>query len=159
MVHLTKHNAGAFMTRAHSKYQGLKQSLKEARIAEHGARVTNQLVRSVEVSGAAFMVGLLQGRTGGLAVAGVPAELLIGAALSGAALLGLAGDASHHLACFGDGALAAYAVTAGRGVGVSMRAKSMGGTPAVAAGAVTSLGAGSEGLSVEEIAALARSGT
>lgn len=83
------------------------------------------VVRTAEVGAAAFAMGALNGRYGGVEVAGVPADLGGALALHALGFLGVAGKSSTHLHALGDGLLASYAVTLGKGVGVNMREKAL----------------------------------
>ncbi len=86
-------------------------------------KVVEQVVHTAEVGSAAFVAGVVQGRTGGIEVLGVPLDLGLAASLHGLAFLGIGGKASGHLHGFGDGFLAAFLTTTGRGVGVTMKEK------------------------------------
>lgn len=94
-----------------------------ANIREQAEQTTERVVATAETFGAAFAMGVVQGRTGGVEVFGVPAELAIGLGLNGFALLGGAGRASSHVNAVGNGCLAAYATTLGRGVGQTWKDK------------------------------------
>lgn len=85
-------------------------------------QVTERVVHSAEVGAAAFTAGIIQGRTGGVEVLGVPLELGLGVGLNLAGFMGLGGRMSTHLHGFGDGFLAAFLATLGRGLGVSQKA-------------------------------------
>lgn len=116
------------ITKAHAKeainrYESLKRRV--AGMREDATRVTKHVVRTAEVGGTAFAIGLVQGRTDGVEVFGMPLELLLGGGFTMFSLLGGAGEYSDHLAAVGDGAIAAYATTLGRGVGVTMRQKAL----------------------------------
>lgn len=88
-------------------------------------KVTENAVRTVEVSAASFGWGIVEGRFGdkltgesAVSVAGVPVALGLGLGLNLAGYLGLAGTRmSEHLHGFGDGFLAAYLTIRGVGVG------------------------------------------
>ncbi len=90
------------------------------------------MVHTAEVSSAAFVAGVVQGRTGGVEVLGVPMDLGLAAGLHVLAFAGIGGKMASHLHGFGDGFLAAFLATTGRGVGQAMKAKAA--TPAAAAG-------------------------
>src|SRR5574343_891916 len=77
------------------------------------------LVRTAEVGSAAFALGAMQGRFGSVSVVGVPAELGAAIGLHALGAFGVGGEAAKHLHSFGDGALASYLSTLGRGVGLS----------------------------------------
>lgn len=94
-------------------------------------KVTERAVHTVEVGAGAFAFGVLQGRSQdpeGVRLFGVPIDLLSGITLHAAGFLGLGGKMSSHLHGFGDGALASYLTTMGRGVGRTWAAKSGSGT-------------------------------
>lgn len=86
-------------------------------------KVVEQVVHTAEVGSAAFIAGVVQGRTGGVEILGVPLDLGLAAGLHGLAFLGIGGKMSSHLHGFGDGFLAAFLATTGRGVGVTMKEK------------------------------------
>ena len=123
MLHITKQHAKEVVHR----YEGLKRRV--AGMRQEAERITRQVVRTAEVGGTAFAVGLMQGRTDGIEIVGVPLELAVGGAATVVSLVGR-GDYTEHLAAVGDGALAAYATTLGRGVGVTMRQKALMGVSA-----------------------------
>lgn len=74
-------------------------------------------VTSSEVSASSFLFGLAQGKFGGIAVFGIPVDLLAGLGLHIAAFAGVGGRSSHHLHAFADGALASFFGGLGRHVG------------------------------------------
>jgi hypothetical protein len=138
MLTITKHHAKAAIER----YEGLKRRV--AGMKEEATKVTKHVVRTAEVGGTAFAIGLVQGRSDGIEVFGLPLELILGGGFTVFSLLGGAGEMSDHLAAVGDGAIAAYATTLGRGVGVTMRQKAMGGsTQPLGSGSAGAMGAGS----------------
>jgi hypothetical protein len=104
----------------------LQASTKRAR--ENAGQVVNHVVRTGEVAGTAFGLGVVQGRTGGMAFFGVPLELGLGVGAHAFALLGVGRGAETHLAAVGDGALAAYFGTMGRGVGKTMKGGAVSGS-------------------------------
>jgi hypothetical protein len=87
--------------------------------------IVNTVVHSAEVGVAAFAMGALNGRYGGVEVAGVPVDLGGALALHALGFMGVAGKSSAHVHALGDGLLASYASTLGKGVGVSWREKSL----------------------------------
>lgn len=124
-----------------------------------GEAVMTKAVHSVESGAAAFTAGVVQGKTGGVDILGVPLELGLGVGLNLAGYLGLGGRMSAHLHGFGDGFLAAFLTTQGQIVG-----RKMAGT-APAAGAagsgtgilesmrsVAQVGKGAAGFSDDELA-------
>lgn len=84
------------------------------------------LVGTAEVGASSFALGLIQGRYGGVEIVGVPLDLTAAIAFHGLAFVGVGGKLSGHLHSFGDGALATYLATLGRGAGVEMRRKALG---------------------------------
>lgn len=112
------------MKKAATRYEQLKN--KVAGIRKKAEHVTEKFVRTVEVSGAAFAMGVANGRSNdpeGVNVAGVPVDLGAGVALEILGYLGAAGKHSDHLNNLGDGCLAHYAAVLGRGVGVTWKDK------------------------------------
>lgn len=94
------------------------------RASENRTRQTVEtVVHTTEVSAAAFVAGVAQGRFGGIEVLGVPMDLGLAAVLHVAAFAGLGGKMSSHLHGFGDGFLAAFLTTTGRGVGQQLLAR------------------------------------
>lgn len=112
------------------RLEGIKRRI--AGIREKAEQTTERLIGTAETAGAAFAAGVIQGKTGGVEVFGVPLELGLGIGLNAFAFLGGAGRHSEHLHNVGNGFLAAYATTMGRGVGATWGHKS-------------ALGAGSSG--------------
>lgn len=104
--------------KAHERFLALKKRV--AGIKEKAEEATEKVVATAEVGAAAFTVGVINGKTGGIEVMGVPMELGAGLGLVGLGMLGVAGKASDHLHNIGTGCLAAYLTTVGRGVGLSM---------------------------------------
>lgn len=107
----------AQLEKAHDKVNALQNRVKN--IKNQAEQTTMRVVRSIEVTGAAFGAGVLQG-TGGVEIMGVPLELLGGAVLNLGGYVGVAGNASEHLVNLGDGLLAGYASAVGRGVGAEL---------------------------------------
>lgn len=103
--------------RAIATAQSAHNRLKHLR--EKGEAVTESVVRTLEVSGSAFALGMVQGA--GILANGeifkVPLELAAGLGFHALRLLGLGGKHGEHLSNFGDGGLASYAHILGRGVG------------------------------------------
>lgn len=120
------------MKKAATRYEQLKGKI--AGIRKKAEHVTEKFVRTVEVSGAAFAMGVANGRSNdpeGVNVAGVPVDLGAGISLQVLGYLGAAGKHSDHLNNLGDGCLAHYAAVLGRGVGVTWKEKALtgGGAP------------------------------
>lgn len=90
-------------------------------LREKGEKATEAVFRTVEVTGSAFAIGVVGGS--GVFANGeifkMPLELVAGLGFHALRLLGLGGKHGEHLSNFGDGGLAAYAYTLGRGVGAS----------------------------------------
>jgi hypothetical protein len=116
----------ADLKRAATRAESLRSRL--AGIRKRTEKVTEQAVRTVEISTAAFGWGIIEGRfydpsrpeESAATVAGVPVALGLGLGLNLAGFLGLAGDRmSEHLHGFGDGFLAAYLTIRGVSVGKS----------------------------------------
>lgn len=109
------------LIRMKGEAERLKTRAKNA--LEKADSVVERVVRTVEVGASAFGFGVVQGKYGGVEVVGIPLELAAGAGLHLLAFAGIGGHMSDHLHHFGDGALACYAATTGRGVGVEWRKK------------------------------------
>ena len=103
------------------------------------SRTIETIVHTSEVSSAAFVAGVAQGRWHGIQFLGVPLDLGLAVALHVGAFIGLAGKASPHLHGFGDGFLAAFLTTTGYGVGHDWAKKSKLG-PAATSGALPGQG-------------------
>jgi hypothetical protein len=105
---------------------GRLQSMKNRveKIKAHTEKVTEKIIRTAEVGGTAFAVGVLNGKTGGVEVMGVPLELGAGIALNVLSYMGAAGKMSDHLGNVGDGALSAFATMEGVKIGLTWAQKS-----------------------------------
>lgn len=111
--------------------------------------VVETMVHTAEVGSAAFLSGLVQGRTtefnpdgsvkkqGGVEVLGVPLDLGLAAGLHVFGFMGIGGKMSSHLHGFGDGFLASFLATTGVGVGSAMAQKSAGVTASLPAPAAS----------------------
>jgi len=80
----------------------------------------NPAVRTGAISLSAFTFGVIQGKyqkQGGLTLAGLPVDMLSGAAFHVVALFGFARNYAPLLHAFGDGALATFLATTGYRVG------------------------------------------
>jgi hypothetical protein len=97
-----------------------------------------QGIALVEVGGAAFGFGLLQGRRGGMPeipYIGLSADLFTGLVLHLVGFMGWAGKYGDHAHNLGNGAIASWAVNQGALLGEKMRKESeSGGAPAAATG-------------------------
>ncbi len=113
MMQLTMADAKKALHTAHSAQTRLKH------LRERGEEAVEQVTRTIEVTGSAFVLGMVQGA--GVFARGevfhMPLELITGLGLHGLRILGLGGKHAQHLSNFGDGALAAYTNILGRGVG------------------------------------------
>lgn len=101
-----------------------------SRIRAKADEMTKGVMGSAEISAAAFGLGYVNGRYGGLELLGVPLELLLGVGLNLAAHTKLAGSSSDHLQNLGNGALAVYFSTLGTGLGRQNRAATPAPVPA-----------------------------
>jgi hypothetical protein len=133
--------------------QGQRFAARAKNLAEKAEEAVNTFVQTTEISAAAFGFGMIQGRWEGVEVLGVPIDLGVGVGLHLLGFLGVGGKAAPHMHNFGDGALACYLTTVGKGVGTSMRLSAGG---AASSGALP--GGGAAPLSDAEIARLARQG-
>ena len=115
------------------KGKALRAQSRMRNISAKADETVERLVHTAEVSSAAFISGVVQGRTGGVEIVGVPLDMGLAAGLHVLAFAGVGGKMSGHLHGFGDGFLAAFLATTGRGIGVAMAAKS-GTTPAATKG-------------------------
>jgi hypothetical protein len=147
-MHLSQAEIGELRVRAERLAARAKTMTAKAEAAvEH-------LVQSVEIGGAAFALGIINGRFDAPEPMGVPLDLGTGVALHLLGFLGVGGKFTEHLHNFADGALASYLVTLGFSVGGKMRTSA--GLPAAAApGALPGATAG-QGLTDAELANLAR---
>jgi hypothetical protein len=82
--------------------------------------VMEGVVTAMEVGGAAFGLGVVQGRYGPQDIWGIPLDLAVAIGMHGVALSGAGGEMKTHFQAFGNGALASYLNTVGRGLGVGM---------------------------------------
>jgi hypothetical protein len=123
------------------KGKALRAQNRMKNISKKADQTVETVVHTAEVSSAAFVAGVVQGRTGGVEVLGVPMDLGLAAGLHVLAFAGVGGKMSNHLHGFGDGFLAAFLATTGRGVGQAMKAKQ--GTKAIATATSGALGSGS----------------
>lgn len=113
------------IVRAEEKTQRLERQVLHLR--KKAEEVIEVAVRSLEVSGAAFAIGVLDGRYDGFEIGGMPGDLLAAGALHGVAFMGWGGQWSSHCHAFGDGALGSYSYKLGRGIGVGWKIESKGG--------------------------------
>ena len=102
-------------------------------ITEKSEETVGQVIRTMEVGGAAFAAGVVKGRYGTVEVAGVPADLGAAVGLHAIGFLG-GGKYKEHLHSLGDGVLASYLTTVGAGIGDRM-AREAAASPPPAGGA------------------------
>jgi hypothetical protein len=140
---------------------GRAQSLSTrlAGLKRRTEKVTERVVHSSEIAAAAFSSGVINGKTGGVVILGVPLDLGLGLALNLGGYFNLAGDKmSNHLHGFGDGFLASYLTNLGREVGEKMN-KGGGGTGYLETPTVRRVGVGSSGFTDAELASAVRAAT
>lgn len=118
---LARWTGGGRMTKAEGELDKAKSKL--AHMREKWEETTESLMGSAEISAAAFGLGYVNGRYGGLELFGVPLELLLGAGLTLVAQTKIAGKSSGHMANLGNGALAVYFGTLGTGLGRQSRSQ------------------------------------
>lgn len=133
-------------------------------ITEKSEETVGQVIRTMEVGGAAFTAGVLKGRYGTVEIAGVPADLGAAVALHGIGFLG-GGKYKEHLHSFGDGVLASYLTAVGAGIGDRMAresaaaaARPAGAAAPAAAASGHELASGAERLSDAELQVLQQAG-
>lgn len=109
--------------RLQARLQGMQSRVKNA--VAKAERFVEVGLRSAEVGGTAFGLGLLKASQGDVEIVGVPLPLL--ASLGGHSLgfLG-SGNIASHAHAIGDGALAAWSYEQGLKVGAGMKAKTSG---------------------------------
>jgi hypothetical protein len=128
----------ALATMKANSVTGLKNALmsargKLARLNEKAGETIEGVVKTLEIQGAAFVFGAIQGAwyepdpskpddKPGLHVLGMPVEGVVGVGLMIGGFVGLGGDKwAGHLINFGNGALAAYTSNLGRGFGYKFK--------------------------------------
>jgi len=111
--------SNSLVNRYKAQIESMKGRVKK--VAEKSEKVVEQVTTTMIVSGTAFGFGVLQGRTGGVEVVGVPVELLTGVALHVGGFMGLGGRKSELMHAVGNGAMATYAATMGRSVGAQWK--------------------------------------
>ena len=89
------------------------------RVREEAQETVMTVVRSVEVGGTAFSLGIVNGRWGRPELVGVLVDLGASIALHGLGFL-LDKDVAGHLHNMGDGAMASYLTALGTGIGAKM---------------------------------------
>lgn len=141
----------------HSKAVSLASRARSA--LQKADEAVDKVVTAAVTGAAAFGFGVAQGRTGGVEVLGIPADLGAGVALHALGFAGVAGRQSDYLHAAGNGALACYLTTLGRGVGVEWKRKADGGAslPAGSSGSLPAAASGST-MSDDELARMASGG-
>jgi hypothetical protein len=115
MLHLTQSDIIRFKHQAESMKNRASAALAKA------DKHVDMLVRTSEVAVSAFAFGVLQGKfkaSGGVTLRGVPIDLIAGV-VAHVGGLAMDGKSAPHLHAIGDGALASFFTTLGRGVGAS----------------------------------------
>lgn len=102
------------------------------RMKEKGDAAVMKVVSAAELSTAAFTMGVIDGRYGGVELMGIPLSLGLAATAHLGAFLGIASD---HLHSFGNGFLASYLSNLGNGVGAKMAMEAQAALQAQAAAA------------------------
>lgn len=129
------------MKNAVGRLQTMKNRIEKIKATTE--KTMEKVVRTAEVGGTAFAVGVLNGKTGhGVEIMGVPLELGAGVALNILSYMGAAGKMSDHLGNIGDGALAAFATTEGVKIGLAWAQKSGGGSSVASGQKQVGAGAG-----------------
>jgi len=115
-----------------TKYKELaEKAMNKARaVREHGEKVVETATNTAVMAGTAFGLGVLQGKTGGIEIMGMPLDLLVGVGAHVGGFMKVAGKQSHQLHNVGNGAFALYAGTMGRAIGVNWKATGKLGLPA-----------------------------
>lgn len=114
MANVTKGQLAAFADKAKRLHERAKS------LREKAESSMEQVVGTIEVFAGAFGMGVLNGRMGGVEIAGVPLDLGIGVLGNVLGHLGVAGKASSHVHNLSNGALASYATRLGLGIGKRM---------------------------------------
>ena len=111
------------MKDVHGKLETAKKAAQKYQ--EKADQVVEGVVTSLVTTGSAFVLGGIEGYTGGVEVVGVPLPLGAGFALHGAGFL-LGGKSAPYLHAAANGAFATWGATMGRGIGKEMKAKGAG---------------------------------
>ncbi len=100
------------------KHHADRMTARARAVMERTDEAVASFITTSEVSASSFLFGLAQGKYGGIALFGVPIDLLTGLALHVAAFAaGGKYKNLHHLHAFADGALASFFGGLGRQVG------------------------------------------
>lgn len=101
--------------------RAMSASASARRARELAGEKMGQVVRSLEVTASAGMLGYMRGRYGKVLWWGAPRELVVGLGLHALALWDIGDGMSPHFAAFGDGALAGFVNIKGISAGVAAR--------------------------------------
>lgn len=118
------HISAAHLARMRRTSESLMARGTKLRAKAEGA--VTALVDAAEVGGASFAFGVIQGRYGAVDIVGVPVDLAAALGLHVLGFLGVGGKMNRHIHSFGNGALASYLSTLGRGAGLNMKSKALG---------------------------------
>lgn len=133
------------------RYESARKRIKNVKAEAEGAVM--QVVQTLEVSGGAFTVGMVDGYFNGVEFLGIPLGLVVG---GGAHVLGACDVAPEHLHNIGDGSLGAYFTSLGLGLGEDMRRKNAAPPAAAASGYSLPGSVSGAGLTDLELAAIAQ---
>lgn len=103
------------------KQQVDRMTAKAKSVMARADQAVATVITTSEVSAASFLFGLAQGKFGGIAVVGVPIDLMAGLGLHILGFAGIFKANAHHVHAFADGALASFFNKLGSDVGVSIR--------------------------------------
>jgi len=98
-----------------------KAETRLRKVREQGEQMVEHATDTAVISGTAFALGVVQGRTGGIEVFGAPLDLLVGVGAHAGAFMKVGGKHSRQLHNIGNGALASYASIVGRGIGTNWK--------------------------------------
>jgi hypothetical protein len=116
-MHLTSAQVDELKNRALAMQNRLR------RMADNVKKSEAIAIGAIEVGGAAFAAGVIEGRYSDMHIMGMQPSLVGAIAMHGA---GLAGFAPEHMHNLGNGSLAAYLHGVGTGVGAQMAVKAHG---------------------------------
>lgn len=146
MLSMTRAEVESLYKRAQSAQSRIK------RVKEQADEVVDTIVATVETTGAAFALGMVNGRYNGVEVVGVPLDLLLG---GGAHVLGFLGVGGEHLHNMGNGAFCSYSTTLGAGIGREMAQKAAAAAAAQLPGGAAARGFGAGRLTDQQLRDLA----
>lgn len=116
------HDVASHAALARAQESEARAENKLAKVKMKAEEMTGGVIRTAEVAGAAFAMGMMNGRSAQLhgkppEIVGVPVDLALGVALNVVGHAKLVGKSSHHIHALGDGCLASYFVGLGFGTG------------------------------------------